>query len=154
MTISQAQLDQALSESEINKFWLGYFQESFREELHAQLLEMFEFWKSSKGVSRADLARKIGRRPEQVTRWLSAPANLEADTVSDMALGMGFLPRVRFEPVSDVFSAGKPNFRHPVSDFVNTERVATANTAQTVRITVVPTKGYQPQNSVALSDGP
>jgi hypothetical protein len=150
MTISRTQLDQALSEPEINKFWLGYFQEGFRAEIYAELLEMYEHWKHTKHLSRSDLARKIGRRPEQVTRWLSAPANLEADTISDMALGMGFVPRIHFEPVSNVFSVGKPNLTNPVSDFVST-----ANTAsQAALVTVLPNQAYQPQGDVALSVGP
>lgn len=99
MTISQTQLDQVLSEQEIKKFWLGYFQERFREEIHQQLLEHYNHIRASTNLSRTDLARKIGRRPEQVTRWLSAPTNLEADTISDMALAMGMVPRVRFEQV-------------------------------------------------------
>jgi DNA-binding phage protein len=100
MTISQTQLDQALSEPEIKKFWLGYFQENFRQEIQQQIIELFDFLKAKKGLTRADLARKIGRRPEQVTRWLSSPTNLESDTISDIALGMGMIPKLTFESVN------------------------------------------------------
>jgi hypothetical protein len=119
MTISQTQLDQVLSEPEIKRFWLGYFQEGFREEIHQQLLSAYEAVKADSGFTRADLAKKIGRRPEQVTRWLAAPSNLEADTISDMALGLGMIPRVIFEPVQNIFAAGKPNVGNAVSDFVS-----------------------------------
>lgn len=118
MTISRTQLDQALSEAEIKRFWLGYFQEGFREEIHQQLLEAYETLKERAGFTRADLARKIGRRPEQVTRWLSAPTNLESDTISDMALGLGLVPKITFEPALTVFDAAKPNRGNAVSDFV------------------------------------
>ncbi|KAB2940905.1 MAG: helix-turn-helix domain-containing protein [Hyphomicrobium sp.] len=134
MTTSQTQLDQALSEPQINKFWLGYFQEGFREEVHQQLLEIFETLKKSSGWTRSDLARKIGRRPEQVTRWLSAPTNLEIDTISDMALGMRVVPRLRFEPVKDSISDGKPNLTNPVADFV-----AASTASQTVLMKPTPT---------------
>ena len=106
MTISQTQLDQALSEPEIKKFWLGYFQESFREEIHQRLLELFEILKGG-GFTRSDLAKKIGRRPEQVTRWLSSPNNLESDTISDLGLGMGVIPRLTFEPVRNMFPVAR-----------------------------------------------
>jgi DNA-binding phage protein len=120
MSTSQMQLDQELSEPEIKKFWLGYFQEAFREDVHQQLLEGFEDLKASSSLTRMDLARKIGRRPEQLTRWLSAPNNLEMDTISDMALGMGLVPKIRFEPVRALFNQSRPNLTNPVSEFVAT----------------------------------
>jgi hypothetical protein len=150
MTTSQTQLDQALSESEIKKFWLGYFQEGFREEVHQQLLEMFEQMQSKQRFTRSDLARKIGRRPEQVTRWLSAPTNLESDTISDMALGMGYVPRIRFEPVANVACSAKPNRTHPVSRYVDAQNTAseavltTLNPANTSYQTMVPVGTHKP----------
>lgn len=118
MTISQTQLAQALSEPEIKRFWLGYFQEGFREEVQQLLLEHFEALKANTGFTRSELAKKIGRRPEQVTRWLSSSTNLEMDTISDMALGMGLVPRLRFEEVGTLFAAERPNRSNDVSDYV------------------------------------
>ena len=118
MTISQTQLEQALSEPEIKKFWLGYFQENFRETVHQQLLELYQELRKATGFTRCDLAQKIGRRPEQVTRWLSAPTNLELDTISDMGLGMGVIPKISFEPICNLFAVGKPNQGNAVSDSV------------------------------------
>jgi hypothetical protein len=147
MTISRTQLDQALSEPEIKKFWLGYFQEGFREEIHQQLLEIFEALRASSAFTRSDLARKIGRRPEQVTRWLSAPTNLEADTISDMALGMGVVPRLHFEPVTERLSEGKPNLTNPVSDFVKT-----GTAAQTILMKPTPPPGSTSYELVVSSE--
>lgn len=135
MTISQTQLDQVLSEQEIKKFWLGYFQERFREEIHQQLLEHYNHIRASTNLSRTDLARKIGRRPEQVTRWLSAPTNLEADTISDMALAMGMVPRVRFEQVQELFTVGKSNAGNPVRDFVGKQVAASTVEIRRVELT-------------------
>src|SRR5690348_2116197 len=92
------QLTNALSSEVLPKYWRSYFREYSRGMLHDQLLEMFESWKSQ-GFSRADLARKVDRRPEQITRWLAAPSNLEIDTISDMALAMGCVPKISFESV-------------------------------------------------------
>jgi hypothetical protein len=44
-----------------------------------------EFLKS--GLNKAEFARRIGRAPEQITRWLAAPGNWELDTISDFLLG-------------------------------------------------------------------
>lgn len=131
MTISQTQLDQALSEKEIKKFWLGYFQQKFREEVHEQLLELYDSVKSARGIARSDLAKKIGRRPEQVTRWLSSPTNLEIDTISDLALGLGVIPKLEFQPISILFSEGKPNIGNAVSDAVNIHNLSVSSSKGT-----------------------
>ena len=85
----------AIREPKLDKFWLGYFRENLRGEINDQLLEIFR----SSGLTKADISRKLDRRPEQITRWLSAPSNLEADTISDIALSLGCVPKIRFEKV-------------------------------------------------------
>lgn len=116
MTMSQTQLMRALDEAELGEFWIGYFRERFRGEINDQLLEAFQ----ASGVSKADLARKLKRRPEQITRWLAAPNNLEADTLADLALALGMVPRISFErvsvspsetPVQPVAKSGTPRSR-------------------------------------------
>lgn len=98
MATSHTQLMNAISEEEIQPFWVSYFREHFRGLVHDQLLEAFEAWKRQ-GNNRAILAKRLGRRPEQVTRWLAAPSNCEIDTVSDIALAMGFLPIMSLESI-------------------------------------------------------
>jgi len=100
MTTSRTPLMSALADSQVGPFWRGYFQERFRSDIHEQLLKAFE----ASGLSKADLARKLGRRPEQITRWLATPNNLEADTLADLALALGMAPVIRFEPVSERLS--------------------------------------------------
>jgi hypothetical protein len=88
----------AISEGEIQQYWVSYFREHYRGLVHDQILEAFDAWKRQ-GNNRATLAKKLGRRPEQVTRWLAAPSNFEIDTVSDIALAMGCLPTITLEPI-------------------------------------------------------
>ena len=97
MTISLTQLMSAIREPIIGKYWLGYFRENFRGEINDQLLEAFE----TSDLSKADISRKLDRRPEQITRWLSAPGNLESDTISDIALSLGLVPKIRFEKIGE-----------------------------------------------------
>ncbi len=40
------------------------------------------------GLTRSKLAKRLGKRPEQITRWLAAPGNLTLDTISDLLLTM------------------------------------------------------------------
>lgn len=98
MATSPSQLTNALSEEVIPRYWVSYFREYARGAVHDQLLEMFEAWKR-RGFNRAGLAKKLERRPEQITRWLSAPSNLEIDTISDIALAMGCVPKIGFESI-------------------------------------------------------
>ena len=97
MTTSLTQVMSAIEETPIGKYWIGFFRENFRAEINDQLVEALE----SSGLTKADIARKLGKRPEQVTRWLSAPCNLETDTMSDLALSLGLRPRVHFERIEE-----------------------------------------------------
>lgn len=98
MDTSHSRVMNAISEDTIRPYWLSYFREFNRGRVHEQLLELFDAWKA-RGNNRASLAKKLDRRPEQVTRWLSSPTNFEIDTVSDIALAMGYLPRLSFDPI-------------------------------------------------------
>src|SRR5438046_2923199 len=59
---------------------LGYFRG--RNRWRAYDLVLTEFQKS--GLCQADLARRLGKRPEVISRLLGAPGNWGLDTVSDL----------------------------------------------------------------------
>ena len=68
---------------------LSYFRERLRNRLHQLVLREFMRRENAGELTRADLARRLSKRPEQITRWLGAPGNWTLDTVSDLLLGMG-----------------------------------------------------------------
>ena len=70
----------------------AFFRERMRVRLHQFLLRSFVGYAQATGSNRADLAERIDKRPEQVTRWLGQPRNLTLDTVSDLLLAMGLEP--------------------------------------------------------------
>jgi hypothetical protein len=113
MTISQTPLQEALSKPVMPAFWLGYFQEGFRRDVHDGLVGLFECL----NLSKADIAKRLGKKPEQITRWLAGPSNLESDTISDLALAMGYVPRIIFEP-ANCGSSLKPNQVHAMTEIV------------------------------------
>ena len=79
-----------LNAPQLSKKALGYFRARLKNGLHQLVLTEFLKLVANKGFSRADLARRIGKRPEQITRLLGAPGNWELDTVSDLLLAMGY----------------------------------------------------------------
>src|SRR6266487_94993 len=88
--ISELESSEPLSEGT-----LAYFRERQRNRIHDLVLG--EFLKS--GISKAAFARRIGREPSQITRWLAAPGNWELDTISDFLLaisGAEFRPSLSY----------------------------------------------------------
>jgi hypothetical protein len=51
------------------------------------VMKEFDVYKA-RGGNKAKLARRLDKRPEQITRWLSEPGNLTFDTLSDLLLGL------------------------------------------------------------------
>jgi hypothetical protein len=66
---------------------LGYFRERLRNRIHQFILRQF-MAKQKEGLTQADIARILGRRPEQIHRWLGVPGNWTLDTVSDLLLAI------------------------------------------------------------------
>jgi hypothetical protein len=91
----------------INLFDLGYVRTRNKNKAHSLLLEIFK----ESGLSKADLAKKLGKKPEQITRWLAGPGNLKLDTLSDLIFAM----KGEFFVVNckDELARGKSNRRSP-----------------------------------------
>lgn len=67
---------------------LSYFQARLKNRLHDFILAKFFEMEKSHGLTKADLSRRIGRKPEAITRLLGAPGNWTLDTVSDLLIGV------------------------------------------------------------------
>jgi len=65
----------------------SYFQERLRIRVFNFLLEKF-IAAQAKGLNKALLAKRIGKTPDVVNRWLGQPSNLTIDTISDLLLGI------------------------------------------------------------------
>ena len=123
MNTYQEQIENAISSDVIPPYWLGYFREAFRETINEQLLELY-LLASSDGLTKKVIAQKLGRRPEQITRWLATPNNLEVDTVSDLALALGCVPVFALEKVT--FGALSQE-QHPLSETTKWEEFETSS---------------------------
>ncbi len=65
----------------------AYFSQRLRNRVRGVLLERF-FEAQDFGLTKAELARRIGRPPEMVHRWLASPRNLTLDTMCELLLGI------------------------------------------------------------------
>lgn len=59
---------------------LSYMRARLRLRFHSLILKEF----AGSGLSQADLARRLGKKPELVCRWLAAPVNFRLSTLSDL----------------------------------------------------------------------
>jgi hypothetical protein len=65
----------------------AYFQARLRNRLFNFILGKFGEQQKN-GLTQAALARRIGKKPDVVNRWLGSPGNLTLDTLSDLLLGI------------------------------------------------------------------
>jgi hypothetical protein len=66
----------------------GYFHSRLRNRIYSFVLNKFIEKERSDGLTKAELARRIGRKPEVITRLLGAPGNWTLETISDLLLGI------------------------------------------------------------------
>lgn len=114
--ISELESGEPLSEGT-----LAYFRERQRNRIHDLVLG--EFLKS--GISKAAFARRIGRKPEQITRWLAAPGNWELDTISDFLLaisGAELRPSLSYPAKQSVQDHSGPEWLSPTPHAIEIKR--------------------------------
>jgi hypothetical protein len=83
-------LSDVLSGGRIPGGKLAYFQTRLAGNVHQAMLKVFGRLERQGTFTRRELAQRIGRKPEQITRWFSYPGNLTLSTVSDIFIGMGY----------------------------------------------------------------
>lgn len=92
MTSSATQdfLSDVISGERIPPGKLAYFQTRLAANVHQAMLKLFGRLERDGSFTRRELAQRISRKPEQITRWFSYPGNLTLGTVSDIFVGMGY----------------------------------------------------------------
>lgn len=90
----------------------AYFQARLRNRLFNFILGKFGEQQKN-GLTQAALARRIGKKPDVVNRWLGSPGNLTLDTLSDLLLGISAeefnaaSSKLLNRPPAQLFSLGK-----------------------------------------------
>ena len=80
---------------------LAYFRGRLSNRVHELVLSEFAAQEREGKINRAELARRIGRKPEQITRWLGTSGNWTLETLSDLLLGMGLEPALSVQSVAN-----------------------------------------------------
>jgi len=75
----------------------AYYRRRQQNRVFEAIVKLFAEEAERGAISKKKLAELLKKDPAQITRWLSAPTNLELDTISDILLAMG--AEMDFQPV-------------------------------------------------------
>ena len=89
-----------------------YYRQRFKNRVFNRLSSFFAQESERSGITKREIAERLGKDPAQITRWLSGPGNVTIDTLSDLLFAMGAEP----EPPQIVRFADrpKPNYVDPL----------------------------------------
>jgi hypothetical protein len=115
-----------LEDEPIDPAMLGYFHALSQDEAHGAILGLFRSLAEEGQVTRAFIARRLNKSPEQVTRWLSAPGNWTLDTFTNLALAMGHKPTLGTEAIRGLRQA---NEHHPAVSRIKRDKTGPRETS-------------------------
>jgi len=112
---------------------LVYFRTRSRNRLFHFILSKFVA-EQKKGLTKAALARRIGKSPEVINRWLGSPSNLRVDSISDLLIGIS---AEELAPASELLLEQTARDYRPWDDGeIKIEKVETKTSAETVKLSL------------------
>jgi hypothetical protein len=101
-----------LSDDPLDAVHLGYLRARAQNRAHDCVLQVFLDEAQSRGINKAYIARRLGKRPEVIGRWLTAPGNWVLDTLAELLGSMGY--EIEFRARS-LRSSALPNRIHDLA---------------------------------------
>lgn len=83
-SLKRKSLSKPISGNVVPTYDLALVRGRNKNKAHSLLLEQFR----DSGLSKAEVAQMLNRRPEQITRWLAGPGNLTLETLSDLVFAL------------------------------------------------------------------
>ena len=80
-----------------------FFSRRLKNQLHAEVLRRFLEEKKANNLTKKELARRMDKDPAQINRLLSAPKNVEIETVSQLLLALGYIPKIDSVKLTDLY---------------------------------------------------
>lgn len=79
----------------------AYFQERLKGRIFSFIVGAFlKQQRENPEITKAAIARRLERRPEQINRWLAGPSNMTVETISDLILAVcGSEPSIDVAPL-------------------------------------------------------
>ena len=65
---------------------------------------------ASRGGTRADIGRALGKQPAQITRWLGSPGNWTLETFANLLLAMGYVSQLGAHTIEQTGPIAVPSF--------------------------------------------
>lgn len=111
-----------------------YYSRRLRSRVFDEMLRAFSEAIDNQGMTRAKLAKRIGVKPEQITRWFSAPSNYTLDTVAKILVGL----EAELDPKVVFFrDRHLPNYAPSTIDFISAPgtQITTSENKNTATVT-------------------
>jgi DNA-binding phage protein len=93
----------SLKDCRIPAFEIGYLKAAAQDEAYESVLSAFLKESAAvSGITKAFIARRSGKSPEQITRYFSAPGNWTLDTYTVLCAAFGYKPVLAVEKICDM----------------------------------------------------
>lgn len=111
---------------------LYYYRQRHRNRVFSAVVSLFSKLVETKGLTKRELALRLGKEPAQITRWFSGPSNWTLDTVSDLLLAMGGELDHKTSPIDGQAAACRDELAEDVDATVDAARDAVKLSSVTV----------------------
>ena len=119
----------SLEDKRIPAFEIGYLKATAQDGAYESFLEAFLKEQSrDPAITKAFIARRSGKGPEQITRYLGSPGNWTLDTYAVLCAAIGYKPVFGVEKIPDMRQG---NARHPLANTCSVADPAVAASIQT-----------------------